>query len=226
MTPEEEPYVQLLTLIVHELRTPANVVGGYLRMLQRDADSSLSDRQRKMVDEAERSCQRLVGFIGELSDIQKLDSQAIPLAQQPVDLFSLVQTVATEVEQSHEFEVRLGLQGPSNGASVRGDVMWLGRAFSSILRAVLRELPPGATAVVHRRIDSRQGHESAAVVIAAEELAETARDSAAVPFDEKRGGLGLALPLARRIIERHGGHVWSPPGDAGRAAAIVSLPLE
>ncbi len=225
MTPEDESYVQLLSLIVHELRTPANVVGGYLRMLQRDADPSLSDRQRKMVDEAERSCQRFVAFIGELSDIQKLDSQTIQLAQQPVELFSLVQDVATEVERSHEFEVRLGFQGPSNGASVRGDVMWLGRAFSAILRAVLRELPPNATAVVHRRIDTRQGRESASVVIAAEELAEIARQGAAVAFDEKRGGLGLALPLARRIIERHGGGVWSPPGDAGRAAAIVSLPL-
>jgi signal transduction histidine kinase len=44
-----------------------------------------------------------------------------------------------------------------------------------------------------------------------------------VPFDEQRGGLGLALPIARRVIERHRGRIWSPAG--GRAAAIVSLPL-
>ena len=47
-------------------------------------------------------------------------------------------------------------------------------------------------------------------------------DAAPVPFDEKRGGLGLALPIARRVIERHGGRVWSPAptgqSTAGRAA--------
>jgi len=37
---------QLVSLAVHEFRTPASVVGGYLRMLQRDADPQLSERQR------------------------------------------------------------------------------------------------------------------------------------------------------------------------------------
>ena len=34
-TPKDS-YPQLLSLAVHEFRTPASVVGGYLRMLQRD----------------------------------------------------------------------------------------------------------------------------------------------------------------------------------------------
>ena len=56
----QESYARLLSLAVHEFRTPASVVGGYLRMLQRDGDQPLSDRQRKMIDEAEKSCARLV----------------------------------------------------------------------------------------------------------------------------------------------------------------------
>ena len=50
-----ESYLQLLGLAVHEFRTPASVVGGYLRMLQRDTAGALNDHQRKMVDEAEKS---------------------------------------------------------------------------------------------------------------------------------------------------------------------------
>jgi hypothetical protein len=52
-------------------------------------------------------------------------------------------------------------------------------------------------------------------------------------FDEKRGGMGLALPLARRVFEGHAGRLSSPqsaPGHAGddpvsRGSAIVELPL-
>ena len=49
-------------------------------------------------------------------------------------------------------------------------------------------------------------------------------------FDEKRGGLGLALPLARRVIEGHGGRIWSPAANGdddqmARGAAIVWLPV-
>jgi len=89
-----ESYLQLLGLAVHEFRTPASVVGGYLRMLQRDAAGELNDRQRKMIDEAEKSCARLVTLIAEMSDVAKLDSGVIALARQPVDIFALVSEVA------------------------------------------------------------------------------------------------------------------------------------
>src|SRR3954470_6261837 len=68
----EESYPKLISLAVHELRSPASVVVGYLRMLQRD-DEPLSDRQRKMVDEAEKSCARLVALIAALSEVGKID---------------------------------------------------------------------------------------------------------------------------------------------------------
>jgi signal transduction histidine kinase len=45
------------------------------------------------------------------------------------------------------------------------------------------------------------------------------------PADEWRGGLGLELPLARRVIERHGGRLLSPAGPDRRPAFMVLLPL-
>ena len=47
----------------------------------------------------------------------------------------------------------------------------------------------------------------------------------APPFDEWRGGLGLALPVARRVIEALGGAVWSAPGERPRAGSALKLPL-
>ena len=42
-------------------------------------------------------------------------------------------------------------------------------------------------------------------------------------FDEWRGGNGLTLPTARRIIEKHGGQITSPSDD-GKAGAIIMVP--
>src|SRR4029453_10191783 len=112
------------------------------------------------------------------------------------------------MKRREEFEVGIELRGPSEGAPLRGDAARLESALSGILRAVLREFPPPTTVVV----------------IAERGLLADAYNASGTAFDEKRGGLGLAVPLARRIVERHGGSVFSPEGQ-GRSIAIGRLPL-
>ena len=221
---------QLLSLAVHEFRTPASVVGGYLRMLQRDTDPPLSERQRRMVDEAEKSCARLVAIVAELSDIGKLDGGAISLGHQPLDLFSLVGEVAELVHEAKDREVLLEMRGANTGGPMTGDASRLRAAFDAIFRAILREKPGPTTVVAERRLAVRDGRSSAVLIVSDAASVQQAYERDPGPFDEKRGGLGLALPLARRVIEAHGGAVWSPMPSSDddplpRGTAVISLPI-
>jgi signal transduction histidine kinase len=227
-TENESPaaaYARLLSLAVHELRTPASVVGGYLRMLQRDSDSSLTDRQRKMIDEAEKSCARMVALIAEMSEVSKLDADAVTLGRERLDLFPLVQDVANGVHEAGERDVRLEVRGDGSGASILGDDVRLKRALDAVFRAILREQPAACTVVVDRRVRKQGGANAAVVVVAPDARVQAAYEATPSAFDEKRGGMGLALPLARRVIERHGGRIWAPGNAEERGAAIVSIPL-
>src|SRR5438874_7864179 len=127
-----ESYPELLSLAVHELRTPASVVGGYLRMLQRDAEATLSDKQRKMIEEAEKSCARLVALVAELSDIGKLDAGLVTLSRKPVDVFALVRDVAEHVHEASDRDVRLELAGANDSAPATGDSTRLRSAFDAV----------------------------------------------------------------------------------------------
>jgi hypothetical protein len=98
-------------------------------------------------------------------------------------------------------------------------------ALGAVFRAIVREQPRTCTVVVERRLTSVGKINSAVVVVAPESSVQPSYEAASALFDEKRGGLGLALPLARRVIERHGGGLWAPSGEHQRGAAIVSLPL-
>jgi signal transduction histidine kinase len=226
MTPRDESYPQLLSLAVHEFRTPASVVGGYLRMLQRDGENPLSERQQRMVQEAERSCARLVGLVAELSDIAKLDAGTVGLAKQELDLFSLINEVAGGVHEPDDRGVHLEVQGAAETGSMRGDATRLKAAFHAIFRAILRErVSPGIVAVVCRT-EVVDGRRSAVIVTGDIERVADAYAAAQESFDEKRGGLGLTVPLARRVFEGHGGRLWSPAVDGGRGIAGITLPLE
>jgi signal transduction histidine kinase len=116
---------RLLSLAVHELRTPASVVGGYLRMLQRDTTAPLSERQRKMVDEAAKSYGRMVALIDELSEISKLDAGTAAVQEESFDLFGLVQEVADSVHEVGGEDVKVQVRGEADRAPSRA----IGPAF-------------------------------------------------------------------------------------------------
>jgi signal transduction histidine kinase len=227
MPTHESDYPQLLSLAVHEFRTPASVVSGYLRMLQRDTEHPLTSRQTRMVDEAEKSCARLVALVGELSEISNLDAGTARLAQQSVDVFALAQELAGSVQATAD-NVHLEFRGEAAGAAITGDITRLRAAFSAIFRAILREKPSPCTVVVRCRVDQTAERRAAVIVVAEADSVQTAYDSQPGPFDEKRGGLGLALPIARRVIEAHGGRLSSPasaPDGDGKGTAVIAFPL-
>ena len=194
----------------------------------------MSERQLRMIEEADKSCARLVAIIGELSDIGKLDSGAIKLAQQPVELFSLVEKVAELVHEASDRDVRLKLIGPSDGAAITGDATRLRAALDAIFRAILREKPGPSTVVAERRLETLDGSSSALLIVADDGCVQDAYARKPAMFDDNRGGMGLALPLARRVIEGHGGRIWAPANTSGnanspdplaRGSAIISFPL-
>ena len=194
----------------------------------------MSERQRRMIDEAEKSCARLVAIVAELSDIGKLDGGSIKLAQQSVDLFALVGSVAELVQEASERDVHLKLTGSPDGAPITGDTTRLRTSFDAIFRGILREKPGPLTVVAERRRETREGRPHAVVVIADEGRVQEAYDRAPAPFDDHRGGMGLALPLARRVIEGLGGQIWSPASASAdpdtadplhRGSVIISFPL-
>lgn len=224
MPTSQDSWPEFLSLAVHEFRTPASVVSGYLRMLLNDQSSPLSDRQRKMLSEAEKSCARLVALIAEMNDVSKLDAGLVKLSREPLDLFAMVEEVAASVHEAQDRGVRLEVRGTPAGATMMGDGPRLRQAFAAIFRAILREQGGACTVVVERRLTTDASRGAAAIIVAEENAVQSAYESAHTSFDEKRGGMGLALPLARRVIEGHGGGLSSPAGASERGAAIITFP--
>ncbi len=219
---EREASARLLSLAAHELRTPVSVVGGYLRMLQRD--ETLNERQRKMIDEADKACARLVAIIKEVSEVGKLDDGRTRLQSEGLDLFGLLRDIAGSVDEASDRGVRLALHGCDVAATIRGDRLHLRDTFTALMRAVLREQHDEAVV----RVDCQLHADRVLIVIGRSDRLDSVLKQPRAPFDDQRGGLGLMLPIARRVIEGHGGTIWSPADAEGkttaRSAVLVELP--
>jgi signal transduction histidine kinase len=218
-----------MSLAVHEFRTPASVVGGYLRMVDRDGEP-LTERQHKMIEEAEKSCGRLVALVNEMNEIAKLDAGLARFAEAPLDVFGLVREVAAVVHEASERNVHLEVRGPANGGIRSGDSTRIKSAFDAVFRSVMREKAGPCTVMADCRTETLDGRRCAIIVVADADNIAASYERQAGEFDDHRGGLGLALPLARRAIEGHGGRLWAPApivdnDPLTRGSAIIALPI-
>ncbi len=229
--PSTDPqWPKLLSLSAHEFRSPLSVVAGYIRMLLKDRAGPVSDQQRRLLEEADKSCGRLSHVLAELSELSQLESGTAPFNRGTVHLTPLLAEVVAALPEPPERAVPVVLIGSSD-ASIHGDAVRLKAAFSSILQALTRELVTSDQLAVRIDREDREGHPSVRISIGEPNLVSDLgqlRPTELAAFDEWRGGNGLSLPNARRIIEAHGGRVWSPPNVSqtdGKASAIITLPL-
>jgi signal transduction histidine kinase len=220
---------KLLSLAVHELRTPVSVATGYLRMLLQFHGHSLSEEQKKFVIEAARSCGKLGDLLADLSSLSKLLSGTLEFRRERVAIFPLAAEVAAALTEGEERGVRLELRGADEAAVVEGDRAWLQVAIRSVLAATVRErIQPGTVVVECCRVAA--GREHRAVMAIGDEQATRALASIPpgrwAPFDQWRGGVGLTLPIAAEVIAAHHGRIGSMAGASRRSAVGVALPLE
>lgn len=227
--PSIEAYAALLSLAAHEFRTPASVVSGYLRMLQKETDPALTERQHKMVDEAMKSCVRLVALIAELGDIGHIDAGLLVPARDAFDLFADIEALAPTLTEGADRGVQLALHGAATGAMVIGDRARLRQGLDVVFRALLREQGRSVTLVCDRRIvTGPHGERLASVVVAPSDRIDAVTAGPRRPFDTRRSGVGLGLALAERFLGYAGGALSTSGQDGDpleRGVALVTVPL-
>ncbi len=214
---------RLLSLGVHELRTPVTVAAGYIRMLLKEQAGPLSERQRKLLDEAEKSCGKLAALVADMSELAKLDAGEIAFARQSVVLAPLLSEVAGSMHEGSDRDVTLAVDDVPITLMITGDSARLRSALAALVHATLRER--GEPGVVRLRLQAAGSGITLGVGDdqSVRQVIEAPQDTA---FDEWRGGVGFSLPIARRVIEAHGGRIWSLPGPSPRLATGIWMPLD
>jgi len=222
---------KLLSLSAHEFSTPLSVVAGYIRMLLEDR--AIGDPHRRLLEAAQKSCGNLTLVLAELRELSKLESGEMKFHRSTVKLRSVLADVIAAQPDLPERTVKTVLIADID-PSVDGDAIKLKTAFASILHAVRRELVTSDELVVQVDARDRDPGRSLRITIGEpNQIGELLQlePHALVAFDEWRGGNGLRLPNARRIIEAHGGRVldrvWEPTDVEPRRSkttAIITFP--
>lgn len=220
--PATDPrWPKVLSLSVHEFRTPMTVIAGYIRMLLKDRAGPLNDQQRKLLEEAEKSCTRLSTLLAEVSELSNLEAGTAPLNKAAVDLNALLKDAVANLPPLPDREVPVTLDLPDGPAQFVGDPVRLTQGFVAVIAALRRELI-GDDALIVRGRKANGAYEILIGDPATIDALEGESPSARGVFDEWRGGVGLTLAVARRILNAHGATITAAP-DSRKAGARILL---
>ena len=212
---------EFIAMVSHEFRTALVGIQGFSELM-REQDLPAAE-VRNFASEIHHDALRMDRMITEMLDLDQIETGRTSLRLAPVDLNAIVRDAAWKAAFSH----------PQHAART---------ALDPDLPHVLAD-PDRLTQVVTNLLNYAAQHsaDGADVVIATEHRGDkavvTVRDHGFhIPAGDVADGLatagediaghGLALEVARRIVEMQGGRMWIAPEESGGSQLHFSLPLE
>jgi len=219
---------RFLANMSYEFRTPLTSIGGFAELLQQGVAGELSVQARDYVAAIISSVERLSQQIESVLDLTQSEAGLLPIATEEIGLLTFTTQVVRQREEAIEAKnLTLDLRGDRGAGMVTVDKRQMGRALGNVLDNAIEATPEGGRILVAlSRLKS-----GARIVVSdngegmlPSELARALDGYSLGADQEGKGKRGLGLPLARQLIEAHGGRLEIQSEKGAGTTATILLP--
>ena len=221
---------EFLATVSHELRTPLTLIRTSIGLLL-DSDPDPAMRAR-LLRNIRQSADRMHALVTDLLDLARFRHGRAELQLRRVDLGELVDGAAALLRPLLDAKGQaLELAIPAPAPRVLGDHRRLERVLLNLLANASTFSPPGAR--VRITVAAEAGGATVAVADTGPGIAPEAQARLWERFYTERTsssghniGAGLGLPIARGIVEAHGGRIWVESAVGRGSTFAFALPAE
>ena len=221
---------EFLAMLGHELRNPLAAIRNALFIL--DEVGSADERVVRLREVIQRQTRHLVRMVDDLLDVSRVTLGKILLKRQPVDLGEIASRCFHELGMRSLAEGnQLRLEVVTEPTPVEGDPVRLEQVVCNLIQNAIKYTPRGGSLAVSVAPEGGRGVvrvKDTGVGLSPEMLTRIFEPFTQVESSRQRseGGLGLGLPLVKKLIELHGGEVLAESGGTGQGSEfVVRLPL-
>lgn len=200
----------LISEVVHELRTPVTSIVGYAQMLK--MPDIPEDNKQQFAEIIRREAARLGNMVNDFLEWARLESGRVRMAKEPIDMRAVAEeTILVMRPQADHRDITISLQAPDEVPIVIGDPKRLKQVLLNLVSNAVKYncdgggvdvgIAGGEEMLNVSVSDTGQG-------IAPEDLPHIfQRFYRVAGTEEQVKGTGLGLCIAKQIIELHGGEI-------------------
>lgn len=212
-----------IAVAAHELKTPLTLIEGYSSMLGEEVRKvSTSGSAEVLLDGIEKGLARLSEMINDMIDVSMIDNDMLSLRFQPTWISQILSNLENDLQLSLNERYQTLEIVPFEGFKemIIADTERIQQAIRNVLTNAIKYTPNGGKIIVDGRLlsgfleirikDTGIGISPENQMVIFEKFIglSDAKLHSSSKINFKGGGPGLGLPIARGILEAHGGSIW------------------
>jgi signal transduction histidine kinase len=205
---------EFVSLVSHELRTPMTSIKGYTDLMLKGAVGALNEQQRNFMTIVKSNVDRMADLVSDLLDVSRLETGRVRLELDRLDLASVIMEISQELaEMMRQRELALHFDLSPGLPPVYADRGRVVQVLLNLLSNAYRYTPAGGSITI--AVHTLDGKVRVDVIDTGIGIPDQDHETiferfyrADHPVVREQTGTGLGLPIARSLIEMHGGRLW------------------
>ncbi|MBI5873072.1 MAG: PAS domain S-box protein [Candidatus Omnitrophica bacterium] len=236
----EEMKSHFVSLVTHELRTPVVAIQKSLELILSRTTGQINEDQERFLSISKFNLERLNRLINDLLDMSKLEAGKMTLTPMEFDLNEVASEVRVSlVSWAKDKDITLNLDLTKGPIVVNADRDRITQVLVNLVGNALKFTPSkGAVTVILNPVESKEG-------VCVEPCVEVSVADTGIGIDPKdfkrifnkfeqislvspagSGGSGLGLPIAKEIVDLHGGTIWVESQKGKGSIFIFVIPRQ
>jgi signal transduction histidine kinase len=217
-----------IAIASHELRTPLGLVLGYASMLKDETGGAAAEKLNVVV----QSALHLRELIEDMVNLRHLETGETALQLTTFDIQDWVRSVCADCDSLATAKRQtISIQLPSEPIQIYADRAQITIVLNNLLTNAVKFTPDGGHIVV--RADLGEGDAWISVADSGVGIPPTDLERIFERFYQvephltrRQGGMGLGLPIAKEMVELHGGRIWAESVVGKGSRFTFTLPLK
>ncbi len=221
---------EILATLSHELRMPLTAIQGYSSALLMDEVDWSTEKRQEFLRMIEDECNNMQSMLTDILDSSLIEVDQFNIVRQPVRIPLIARDVTEEIQRRTESH-RIIVDFPEAFPILDVDPRWIKQVFRNILDNAIKYSPEGGLIVIRGEVRPCD-----VVIIVADQGIGISPENL-IPLFERYfrasltanlhiPGTGLGLPIARAIVEAHGGRIWAESKLGEGTTIYFSLPYK